>query len=193
MTSSPSAALADMNDVPPSESGWRYSVQILAPGETAPLCSPSTSLIAHPDSRLYDLVQSVEHGAIFPMAARHLHLVVSSGSPLSDCLTDPPVSGAAEDTSPASSGRPSADGRSWLVNDLARSMPASNLTAAERLELAQFATRVHRRLAIQRGVHPEPPALQVATWLSTRAYLALSLEELELDVTETEPSSSSTQ
>ena len=191
MTAPPSAALADMNHVPPSESGWRYTVQILAPGETVPLCSPSTSLIAHPDTSIHDLVQSVEHGAIFPMSARHLHLVVSSAASPSDCLTDPPQPGAEDDASPASSGRPSADGRSLLVNDLARSMPASNLTAAAQVELTRLASRIHRRLALQRGVHPEPLALQVATWLSTRAYMALSLEDLELDFSEAEPSSSS--
>ena len=70
-------------------------------------------------------------------------------------------------------------------------MPASNLTDSERVELTQLASRIHRRLALQRGVHPEPLALQVATWLSTRAYLALSLEDLELDFSEAEPSTSS--
>ena len=77
------------------------------------------------------------------------------------------------------------------VRDLARSMSVSNLTAAERAELTQLASRIHRRLAHLRGVHPEPVALQVATWLTTRAYMALSLEDLEMDLTEAEPSSSS--
>ena len=67
-------------------------------------------------------------------------------------------------------------------------MSVSNLTASERIELSQLASRIHRRLAQQRGVYPEPAALQTARWLTTRAYMALSLEESDLDFTEAEPS-----
>ena len=97
-----------------------------------------------------------------------------------------------------SSSRPYPIDRAWeffsnvsSVSDLARSMSVSNLTASERIELSQLASRIHRRLAQQRGVYPEPAALQTARWLTTRAYMALSLEESELDFTEAEPSTPS--
>ena len=35
-------------------------------------------------------------------------------------------------------------------------MSVSNLTASEQIELSQLASRIHRRLAQQRGVYPEP-------------------------------------
>ena len=118
------------------------------------------------------------------MSARHLHMVVQSNATLGDCLTDPPVDdsdggGSVSDAPP----RPALD--------LARTMHVSNLTAQERLELTQLASRIHRRLAHQRGVYPEPTALHTATWLTTRAYMMLALEDAMIDVTEVEPSTSS--
>ena len=184
MSSSPHATMVDMDDVPPAEMAWRFTVQVLAPAERAPQCSSSTSLLACPSTRLHDLVQMVEHGGPFPMSARHLHLVVQSNATLGDCLTDPPV-----DDSDGGGSTSDAPPRPAL--DLARTMSASNLTAQERLELTQVASRIHRRLAQQRGVYPEPTALQTATWLTTRAYMMLALEDSELDFTEAEPSTSS--
>ena len=118
------------------------------------------------------------------MSARHLHLVVQSNATLGECLTDPPV-----DASDGGGSVSDAPPRPAL--DLARTMSVSNLTAQERLELTQLASRIHRRLAHTRGVYPEPTALQTATWLTTRAYMMLALEDAVIDLTEAEPSTSS--
>ena len=118
------------------------------------------------------------------MSARHLHMVVQSNATMGDCLTDPPVDDS-------DGGGSASDAPLRPALDLARTMPASNLTAQERLVLTQLASRIHRRLAHQRGVYPEPTALQTATWLTTRAYMMLALEDATIDVTEAEPSTSS--
>ena len=177
MSSPQRTVLADMADVPAGESAWRFTVQILSPSDTPPHCAPSCSLLADPCARLHELVQSIEHNGPLPMAARHLHLAVFASSTVSECLTDPPRS-----TGDGTDGEQlSEDERTHLVGDLARAISVAALTSEEVLELRQFASRVHHRLALLRGVFPEPSALQATSWLSTRAYIASYLEDLVLD------------
>lgn len=166
-----------MADVPAGESAWRFTVQILRPSEEAPACAPSCSLLADPSTRLHEL--AIEHNGAFPIAARHLHFAVSASATIGECLTDPPLSTGDGTEGTETSPLPSDDERSHLVADLARSI--SMAAADETVELRRFASRAHHRLALLRGVFPEPPALQASSWLSTRAYIARYLEELVLD------------
>ena len=94
-------------------------------------------------------------------------------------LADVPAGdGLVDDVSPSEASDPD---RSHLVADLSRSISVAPLTSDEVAELQRFASHVHHRLAILRGVFPEPPALQSSSWLTTRAYIASRLEHLLFD------------
>ena len=121
------------------------------------------------------------------MAARHLHIAVSAQAAVSECLTDPPSTEDDFVDEDASSPGTSDLARSHLVADLARSISVAALTSDEVDELQRFASRVHYRLALLRGVFPEPPALQSSSWLTTRAYIASRLEHLSLDLSASVP------
>ena len=179
--------MADLADTPAGENAWRLTVQISDRAAPAPTCAPSCSVLADPCTRLHELIQMIEHNGPIPMAARHLHLVMSAQAAVSECITDPPSTEDAVIDDDESSPGTSDPAQSHLVADLARSISVAALTSDEVDELRQFASRVHYRLALLRGVFPEPPALQSSSWLTTRAYIASRLEHLSLDLSASVP------
>ena len=69
-----------------------------------------------------------------------------------------------------------------LVGQHAATFEDTMLTVNEHQFLADFALHVHQRLMRSRGTGPPSSEYAAAAWLTTRAYIARSLEDLRQPV-----------
>jgi hypothetical protein len=69
-----------------------------------------------------------------------------------------------------------------LVGQHAATIRDTRLTVNEHQFLAEFALHVHQRLMRSRGTGPPSSEYAEAAWLTTRAYIARSLEDLHRPV-----------
>ena len=164
---------------------WRVAIRFLGDGEVPPSVISHGTVEVSPSSSLHSIVQGIEHEGCLTSAVHGIQLMAYTSAPVSACMTArPTVSGGSRVGSPGSSSfvrlNPTFDRRSHhnLVGQHAATVREPMLTTQEHQFLAEFTLHVHQRLMRSRGTGPPSSEYADAAWLTTRAYIARSLEDL---------------
>ena len=168
---------------------WRVSIRFLGDSEVPPPVISHGTIETSPASSLHDLVQGIEHEGCLTSAVHGIQVTAYTSAPIASCMTSRPMVG---DTPRLGTAGPiagdhftaSLGGRrpSNLVCQHAATVVDPMLTVNEHQFLADFALHVHQRLMRSRGTGPPSSEYAAAAWLTTRAYIARSLEDLHQPV-----------
>ena len=168
---------------------WRVSIRFLGDSEVPPSVISHGTIEASPTSSLHDLVQGIEHEGCLTSAVHGIQITAYTSAPISSCMTPRPLVGDTPRLGAAGSAMSdrrnlSRDGRQPpnLVGQHAATIVDTMLTVNEHQFLADFALHVHQRLMRSRGTGPPSSEYAAAAWLTTRAYIARSLEDLRQPV-----------
>lgn len=167
---------------------WRVSIRFLGDDEVPPNVISHGTVEASPSSSLHDLVQGIKHEGCLTSAVHGIQITAYTSAPTSACMTVRPLAG--DSPSLGALGASPSDRRSLLHNRRqphmvglhAATIRDTMLTANEHQFLAEFALHVHQRLMRSRGTGPPSSEYAEAAWLTTRAYIARSLENLHRPV-----------
>jgi hypothetical protein len=164
---------------------WRVSISFLGDSEVPPSVISHDTIESSPASSLHDLVQGIEHEGCLTSAVHGIQITAYTSAPVSSCMTPRPTVGDIPRLGTAGSAMSdrrnlSHDGRRPpnLVGQHAATLAETMLTVNEHQFLAEFALHVHQRLMRSRGTGPPSSEYAAAAWLTTRAYIARSLEDL---------------
>ena len=168
---------------------WRVSIRFLGDSEVPPSVISHGTIETSPASSLHDLVQGIEHEGCLTSAVHGIQVTAYTSAPIASCMTPRPMVGDTPRLGTAGSVRGdrqnvSHDGRRPpnLVGQHAATVAEPMLTVNEHQFLADFALHVHQRLMRSRGTGPPSSEYAAAAWLTTRAYIARSLEDLRQPV-----------
>ena len=168
---------------------WRVSIRFLGDSEVPPSVISHGTIETSPASLLHDLVQGIEHEGCLTSAVHGIQVTAYTSAPIASCMTPRPMVGDTPRLGTAGSVRGdhqnvSHDGRRPpnLVCQHAATIVEPMLTVNEHQFLADFALHVHQRLMRSRGTGPPSSEYAAAAWLTTRAYIARSLEDLRQPV-----------
>ena len=185
---SPLRAPVDTPDV------WRVSIRFLGDSEVPPAVISHGTVATSPASSLHDLVQGIEHEGCLTSAVHGIQIMAYTSAPISSCMTARPTVG--DTPRLGSAGSVMSDRRNLgydghgppnLVGQHAATLTDPMLTVNEHQFLADFALHVHQRLMRSRGTGPPSSEYAAAAWLTTRAYIARSLDDLRQPVVVSTP------
>lgn len=168
---------------------WRVSIRFLGDSEVPPPAISHGTVEVSSASSLHDLVQGIEHEGCLTSAVHGIQITAYTSAPTSSCMTARPLAG--DSPRLGASGSYPSDRRSLrhnrrqhhnLVGQHAATIRDTRLTVNEHQFLAEFALHVHQRLMRSRGTGPPSSEYAEAAWLTTRAYIARSLEDLHRPV-----------
>ena len=161
------------------------AIRFLGDNEVPPSVTSHGTVEVSPSASLHSIVQGIEHEGCLTSAVHGIQLMAYTSAPLSACMTArPTVSDGSRLGSPGPSPfvrlNPAHEHRSNhnLVGRHAATVREPMLTAQEHQFLAEFTHHVHQRLMRSRGTGPPSSEYAEASWLTTRAYIVRSLEDL---------------
>ena len=164
---------------------WRVSIRFLGDSEVPPSVISQGTVEVSPSASLHSIVQGIEHEGCLTSAVHGIQIMAYTSAPVSACMTARPAVGdgprlGSVGSSPFVRPAPAFEHRSNhnLVGRHAASVREPMLTAQEHQFLAEFTTHVHQRLMRNRGTGPHSSEYAEASWLTTRAYIVRSLEDL---------------
>ena len=164
---------------------WRVSIRFLGDSEVPPSVISQGTVEVSPSASLHSIVQGIEHEGCLTSAVHGIQIMAYTSAPVSACMTARPAVGdgprlGSSGSSPFVRPAPALEHRSNhnLVGRHAASVREPMLTAQEHQFLAEFTTHVHQRLMRSRGTGPHSSEYAEASWLTTRAYIVRSLEDL---------------
>jgi hypothetical protein len=181
-TATPLTPLRNPSDDPDI---WRVSIRFLGDDEVPPNVISHGTVEASPAASLHDLVQGIEHEGCLTSAVHGFQITAYTSAPLSSCMTARPAArdpsrleGSGPPVSAPMHWRHGRTGNTNLVCQHAASITETRLTVNQHQFLADFALHVHQRLMRSRDTGPPSLEYEEAAWLTTRAYIARSLEDL---------------
>ena len=164
---------------------WRVAIRFLGDSEVPPSVISQGTVEVSPSASLHSIVQGIEHEGCLTPAVHGIQIMAYTSAPMSACMTARPTVGegsrlGSPGSSPFVRSTPAPEHRSNhnLVGRHAASVREPMLTAQEHQFLAEFTMHVHQRLMRSRGTGPHSSEYAEASWLTTRAYIVRSLEDL---------------